>query len=732
MRYRNSYTNWVAAGGGVLFFLSCVLLSRATEHITRQATTTSINQRKVTSEQTLVVRHKGETPSETKGDDGNIGLEEEATKEVEVEKEATGTGRLPLDSVHTKPAHSPASFTSLSSSSSLTSTVSGNKGKTEKKELLGPTTISVLAEDCLVDRVVVYQDRADVTRIVEVEVQPGESEVVITGLTHSMQADSARVTGRGEATILEVVEGFGKEAEDSAAAHEARVKELNLKLRDAQKAADKAGKVADRKLQRLSDERGLVLSLAQRTATCEKESVAESLKAGGWTTFDELLSFTRERLGSLDKEWVAVEAEKTEIEAMVGELKVNLTELQSEGQGGGWPGGVPKGKQGGRRKRALPMRQVTVRVDAASAGPLRLELRYMTFGASWRPSYDCRGESDGDGVSASLLYHGIVRQSTGESWVGASLQLSTTQPSIGGDIPSLHPQNLDFVDQRRYHTSRPQRMMSKRAFAGGSARMETMSAMMDEGVMEEDESMEMAMDAVTDEPPRVMAAMSQSLSSVSEGTIGAVFTIAKRTTIPSDGLPHKVVIGVVSFPPSFEYISVPRAQPRAFLTARAVNLSPYPLLPGDLHVFLDGSATTTTFLPLVAPLQNFTVSFGVDEAVQVKQIPVVKLEEDKGMFFGETKKRTMHHKMSIANTKQTPITVEVRDNIPQSSQKELRVTITEKTTIGNNGVELSFEHTFGSHEVKWRCVLPAGSEQILNLKFTIEWPKDKEISGLPS
>lgn len=59
------------------------------------------------------------------------------------------------------------------------------------------------------------------------------------------------------------------------------------------------------------------------------------------------------------------------------------------------------------------------------------------------------------------------------------------------------------------------------------------------------------------------------------------------------------------------------------------------------QVFLDGSATATVQLPLVTPGENLTVSFGTDDAVRVKELPVARTEEDKGLFFGETKKRTV-------------------------------------------------------------------------------------------
>jgi len=248
----------------------------------------------------------------------------------------------------------------------------------------------------------------------------------------------------------------------------------------------------------------------------------------------------------------------------------------------------------------------------------------------------------------------------------------------------------------------------------------------EEVAMDDDAMMESA-----SEEARPMMMMAAATSTVTEGAMmGASFTIDRRAVIPSDGMQHKVVVGTVATRPKFEHVAVPRAAPSAFLTVTAANNSPYHLLPGPMQVFLDGSAMTSTSLPLVAPQENFTVSFGVDEAVRVKQIATPKLDQDKGLFFGETKKRTVTHVMNIKNTKRVAVVLEVRDKIPQSAQKDVVVKLEENTLKASApGGELSFAQATPS-SATWRLKLPAGAEQTLTLKYSVEWPKDKEVTGL--
>lgn len=64
-------------------------------------------------------------------------------------------------------------------------------------------------------------------------------------------------------------------------------------------------------------------------------------------------------------------------------------------------------------------------------------------------------------------------------------------------------------------------------------------------------------------PPQ---AVSFSSTSVSSGTTSTLFGVRRPASIPSDGEPHKLVIGAVAVTPSFAYKTSPRAAAVAFLT----------------------------------------------------------------------------------------------------------------------------------------------------------------------
>ena len=79
---------------------------------------------------------------------------------------------------------------------------------------------------------------------------------------------------------------------------------------------------------------------------------------------------------------------------------------------------------------------------------------------------------------------------------------------------------------------------------------------------------------------------------VKEGMTSTTFEIARKSTIKSDDVGHKVSIGLIEFKPKFEYEAVPKLVAHAFFTAKVKNNSSYALLEGPANVFLDNNFLT--------------------------------------------------------------------------------------------------------------------------------------------
>ncbi len=73
------------------------------------------------------------------------------------------------------------------------------------------------------------------------------------------------------------------------------------------------------------------------------------------------------------------------------------------------------------------------------------------------------------------------------------------------------------------------------------------------------------------------------------GTLSTRFTIARQSSIPSDGVEHKVTVAIFDLEPKFVHETVPSKSTFAFLTAHIVNTSTFPLLPGPTAIYLNNS-----------------------------------------------------------------------------------------------------------------------------------------------
>lgn len=86
-------------------------------------------------------------------------------------------------------------------------------------------------KDLPCEKVVVFKDRAEVKRLVVTRLNKGENELVISGVTNSIDRDSVRVEGHGKATVLDVVCQSKRVDSDKATDNTTeRIKELKNEL----------------------------------------------------------------------------------------------------------------------------------------------------------------------------------------------------------------------------------------------------------------------------------------------------------------------------------------------------------------------------------------------------------------------------------------------------------------------------------------------------------------------
>jgi len=524
--------------------------------------------------------------------------------------------------------------------------------------------------------VTVYTDRAIVTRAAALDLAAtGTVEVTFEKLPATLLDQSLHVSGRGAAqvTILDVT---------------ARAAYVDFTPNERVKAIEDALR-ALAKQRRVLDDRGAVLK-SQDGSLGKLETAATSVPhkdSAPRLTIEEsakLLVFLEEQRAKFTAERQSLDTQLEDLAAKVDAAQRTLDELRGAG---------------GRATKT-----VTVRLDATTVGTLNLALSYTVPGASWTPSYDARVNSNEKTIA--LAYYGLVQQNTGEDWKNVALTLSTARPSLGGAAPEVRPWALDVV------VPRPEPMPIAFGTSAREMRMKTAAAPASFGAV--------TLGAVADSPPPPKDA-SFAQATIDQAATSASFKISAPSSVPSDNSAQKIPVTTAALAANPDYLTTPKLQPAAFLTAKVVNTSEFPLLAGALNAFLDGTFVATSALRTVMPDETFDLALGADEGISVKHKRVKRFAEDTGLT-KSGKRVTYEYLLLIQNNKQIAARVIVADQIPVSRH--------EKIVVKQLSPDAKEMKPTAEGALKWTLDLQPAEKRELTVKFSIDYPNDVQVTGL--
>jgi len=201
----------------------------------------------------------------------------------------------------------------------------------------------------------------------------------------------------------------------------------------------------------------------------------------------------------------------------------------------------------------------------------------------------------------------------------------------------------------------------------------------------------------------------------------STFDIPRKATIPADNNPHKVAIAVLKLNPKFEYESVPKINTHAYIKAKVINESEYPLLAGPANVFLDNNFVAKTELKSYSPQEEFECSLGVDPAIRITYKPVKKFKGQSGLISKITT-TTYVQVIEVKNTSGNVAKVLLKDNLPRSNDDKIQVKLLEPVIKNNQNIRINQLNNLEFDLV----VAPSKSEEI-SIKYSIDHPAEEEI-----
>lgn len=527
-----------------------------------------------------------------------------------------------------------------------------------------------------ITKVTVYPDSALVSRVAAVQLNPGDYQIIFTGLVPQLDENSIRVSGSGNAKV--------------------KILGAQLKKDFQEKPADEEVEKLTRELEALTDARRRLGD--EREAVLEERRFVSSLK---FYAQDELPKEMARKMPSV-KEVSDLARYMTETlknnAGQIQEIDLKIREIDRKIS-------LLQRKLGEFSQPTQLKRGIGVNVSVEKAGGLTLEISYLVFGASWAPLYDARAEFDQQKVE--VISYGLVRQVTGEDWKDVELTLSTSRPTRSGRLPDI---TSWFV--RPYE---PPQVLRRKDKMVAMADMEMLEEAKGFGPM----AAQPALNALTKEEPAQM-----SYAQSAQTALSLSYKIRTKASVKSDGSEERLPIFSQQLKAEFKYAAYPKVSSLAYLRAHVTNALDLQMLPGRVNVFLDNEYVGASQVPLIGPGETFDLSLGVDESVKVKrEILEKKVDETLlGNIPSSVKRVDFKYKITLENYKSRKIILEFFESLPVPQDDRIKVKIDSPSIPVK---DKDWKDQLGVW--RWEIGLEPRAKKEVYFSYSVEFPKSMRV-----
>jgi uncharacterized protein (TIGR02231 family) len=511
-----------------------------------------------------------------------------------------------------------------------------------------------------IDRVVVFADRAEVTRTVSASCEGGDGGAAKAVFAELPDTIDVRTLRGGTTTKDAAAVGVSTQRVQLKESLDERVRALQKDINTLQEQRDalvRAGEDAAERARSVNSYGAYLRALASEEMRQAKPDAAR---------WDQTLDFLDAEANILVAQAVTRAAELRVIDRKMERFNARLARLS--------PAAAPSSLQ------------AAVAVKCAGAPRVDVTLAYIVPGATWQPEYDLRWASPGkvgEG-KATLTVAGVISQSTGEDWSDAQLWLSTSKPLLGGEAPLPNPiYVVGNADESKKTLVQAQEHRAEDLEAGKSSGE---------------------------------AANARS-AELEDGGKAFVLKLPHRVTVRADGRPYWFPVDDVATKGKAALVALPALSPYVFQLASFKNPAPYPLMAGRVHVYRGATFVGDVDIEYRAPGEPMEVSLGLDEEIELDRKDLLQQNREP-QFLSGNQSIVNSFRTILKNRSDSEVIVEIREQIPVSKMNDIKVTIDAEKTTPTYTLDAVRGH------LKWQTVLKKGATAQRDIAFTIELPKD--------
>jgi uncharacterized protein (TIGR02231 family) len=524
-----------------------------------------------------------------------------------------------------------------------------------------------------VSEVMIYTDRAKVTRTRNVELKEGRQTLSFQNLSPLID-DSSIKAGIPNA-LKDKVNVIGIQTKDKAIAYFPREEERAVYNQILDEIINLLEKMDSEAI--LEVEKNILRELSDYAKDFTYQFVNEKNR-----TIEELstaLDYISGKMKNLDKDLYDTRIEEQDIREKLNILIEKLNHIRTP------------------RYRSLKNINIEVEVknlDEKESVTDKLSISYMVYNVSWLTTYDARVvQGKNDKTTVDLTCYAIITQKTGEDWTDAHISLTTAKPE-SAQIPDIYPY---------YFTGYKREKQDKQIISQESQIFDEFS----EAPMESEEEVEGDIGAVPVDETEY--------SDVTKGDFHTVFKLDGKNTILSDGNSYSLTVFEHIMDTDLSYETIPKMIEYVYLKGEMVNNTGRPMLGGKVNIFRNKGYIGSGHIDYHATDEKFDLSFGIDENIKVRRITLLdELKRDK---LGFKQRRIFGYDIELKSFKENEEEVVIKENIPVSELKEVKVKLKDETT---KGYELDEKEGI----VSWKVKVSMGDKKHFKLYYEVEAGKD--------
>jgi|YNPMSStandDraft_1061717.scaffolds.fasta_scaffold00041_4 uncharacterized protein (TIGR02231 family) len=502
--------------------------------------------------------------------------------------------------------------------------------------------------------VTVFLSGVQIERIGTVNIPEGNSLIVVTGLPADLIPQTLQVSGKGDFTILSVSHTTNYLIEQVKPKDIVAIEDSILKLKDI---------VAEKNYQLYVYNQEEAFILANKQIGGQNTGVSI-------TALKESSDFLRVRLMDIKNKQFNLNKQISDLQNKILKYENQLKERNA--------------------KINMPTSEVLISVWANKSVTATFNIKYLSASASWVPSYDIKAKDINQPIQ--IVYKANIQQKTGEDWNGIKMTLSTANPFQIATKPTFQTWFLNFY-QPMYFDNRPS-ISKKGKFAEAPSR---------------------AYDA--DILPEIEYATKAEIYTTQQTNMTTVeFVINKPYDIPSNGQTVAVEMVTSELTAEYEYFAYPKVNPSAYLIAKVTGWEVLNMIPGDIYLFFENTYVGKSDYSGAALTDTLDFSLGQDKGISIKREKIKEFSSKK--IIGLNQRQSVGFKITVRNNKSIPVTLNLYDQLPVSTNKEIEVERIELSQAQVDDV---------TGKVYWKLQLKPNETKELKFAYAVKYPKDKII-----